>query len=452
MRPLAARGLLAVAPLVLACTGLPAVSLQPGPDGGGDLRPADAVARSMPEGGVRADAGRADALPERGHPFGSHRFPYPAGAALPSGDQGALDRAVTSFYDRWKAAYLQQACGGTFVLSGGGTGAGAGDEVSEGHGYGMMVTAIMAGHDPEAHALFDGMVRFFRRFPSAGSPDLMGWTANAARAPACTPPGGTPAGSATDGDLDIAFALLLADAQWGSTGPIDYRAEAARVIAAIKAGEISAASRTPLLGDWAAGDQKYAGATRPSDFVLDHFRAFGAATGDPFWGGVVDGTLAVVATLQERHAPQTGLLPDFAVDVASNPAPAPEGFLEGPRDGQVGYNACRIPWRLATDWVASGDGRTRAALEKMVGWVEGKTGGDPGRIIDGYTLAGDDRGQGNQNAFEAPFAVAGIVGRAHQAWVDAAWRRLASGGLRGYYGDSLQLLSMIVLSGNWWVP
>jgi len=37
--------------------------------------------------------------------------------------------------------------------------------------------------------------------------------------------------SATDGDLDIAFGLLLADAQWGSSGAIDYHQAARDVIA-----------------------------------------------------------------------------------------------------------------------------------------------------------------------------------------------------------------------------
>ena len=39
--------------------------------------------------------------------------------------------------------------------------------------------------------------------------------------------------SATDGDLDIAYALLLADVQWGSIGEINYRGEAERTLEAI---------------------------------------------------------------------------------------------------------------------------------------------------------------------------------------------------------------------------
>jgi|GEM_PF-3876569 len=43
------------------------------------------------------------------HPFGSHEVPYAAGAILPSHvSQAALDQAVRSFYDAWKACYLEQ--------------------------------------------------------------------------------------------------------------------------------------------------------------------------------------------------------------------------------------------------------------------------------------------------------------------------------------------------------
>src|SRR5687768_16034232 len=100
-------------------------------------------------------------------PFGSRSLKYPAGTVVPSGGNAALDAAVTSFYDRWKAAYLQPLCGGHVVKTGGGTGADDAMTVSEGHGYGMIVTAVMAGHDPRAQELFDGLYKVFRQMPSS---------------------------------------------------------------------------------------------------------------------------------------------------------------------------------------------------------------------------------------------------------------------------------------------
>ena len=56
--------------------------------------------------------------------------------------------------------------------------------------------------------------------------------------------------SAFDGDADTAYALLLADAQWGSAGRINYLQEAETVIGGILAATIGPESLLPLLGDW----------------------------------------------------------------------------------------------------------------------------------------------------------------------------------------------------------
>ena len=88
--------------------------------------------------------------------FGAHPLKYPAGSARPTGDQAQLDDIVRCQYDRWKAAYLKQDCGGYYVLTNGGAGANAETfiTVSEGHGYGMIIAAMMAGTEPKAQENF----------------------------------------------------------------------------------------------------------------------------------------------------------------------------------------------------------------------------------------------------------------------------------------------------------
>src|SRR5436305_13867037 len=103
------------------------------------------------------------------------------------------------------------------------------------------------------------------------------------------------ADSATDGDLDEAFGLLLADKQWGSAGKINYLAEAKRVIAAIQKSEINPMTHLPMLGDWSTPDDLvFYYVTRPSDFMTDHFRAFGRASGSPSWMQTVDAIYKLV--------------------------------------------------------------------------------------------------------------------------------------------------------------
>ena len=156
---------------------------------------------------------------------------------MPNIPQAMRDSAVSSFYNAWKQ-HVKPLCGGYYTHTGGGTGVPEGVRaitISEGHGYGMMAVAYMAGFDPDARKMFDGMHTFWRKFPSINNPDLMAWVIleNCMLPNAVT--GDLTPDSASDGDLDIAYAYLIAHHQWGSDGPINYLAEAKKVIAAIKA-------------------------------------------------------------------------------------------------------------------------------------------------------------------------------------------------------------------------
>ncbi|TPG71663.1 hypothetical protein EEL32_10680 [Brevibacillus laterosporus] len=46
---------------------------------------------------------------------------------------------------------------------------------SEGHGYGMLATVVMAGHDSNAKTYFDGLYRFYKAHPSVYNSALMAW-------------------------------------------------------------------------------------------------------------------------------------------------------------------------------------------------------------------------------------------------------------------------------------
>ena len=395
-------------------------------------------------GGDTSDPG-----PDPAQPFGSHAFAYAPGSVLPSRPADELDAATRAFYDVWKARYLKAGCGsGRYYVA-------ANTEpgnltVSEAHGYGMLIAAIMAGHDPDAKVIFDGLYRYFRDHPSAASPDLMAWY----QASSCADDQGQD--SASDGDLDIAFALLLADKQWGSCAGIDYRGAALEVIAAIGDHELDESHGYVLLGDWATADDPdgYHDATRSSDLLSDHFHSFALASGDPAWTDLRDSTYTLIAALQTNAAPNTGLLPDFIVSPLVAPMPAPADFLEDVSDGSYAYNACRDPWRIATDFLVAGDPRAQAAALAMTNWIAESTSGDPNQIRAGYQLDGSPSPDSDYltMAFVAPFGPAAMVSDGHQAWLDAIWQTTLEAEPEGYYEDTLKLLTMIVMSGNWWAP
>ena len=171
--------------------------------------------------------------------------------------EDTLTAETQSYYAEWKQAYLRQnpyVTDGTqyYVFYGEQTYEEAQETVavtvSEAHGYGMLIAALMADYDSEAHEIFDGMYRYYLAHPSSIGPHLMAWQQSDNGEALIDTEG---ADSAADGDLDIAYALLLADKVWGSAGEIDYLSAAKLVIGDIMKYEINPVFWLPQLGDWA---------------------------------------------------------------------------------------------------------------------------------------------------------------------------------------------------------
>ena len=400
--------------------------------------------------------------------FGAgEKCPFPQHSVYASGtikttsqSQTDLDRAVVDFYRAWKKKYLRSdGEGRRYVFCNAEKSMSPKNiaSVSEGHGYGMLVAVLMAGADPEAQADFDGLYRFFRAHPAEHHADLMAWRQASQGKGLALTEGRDDRQSATDGDLDIACALLMADRQWGSGGAIDYRKEAGKVIAAIQRAETDPQRQTLTLGSWVSEEgprSRLRNGLRTSDFMPAHLKSFAAATGDLRWNGIVDATYRLLGGLLSAHSPQTGLLPDFVQWKAGSYQPAPPKFLEGIHDGCYSYNACRVPWRVGTDALLTGDPRSRALLAPLNAWAEKTTGGDPQKINAGYELDGRSLSKDSSAAFIGPLAVAAMSDPARQAWLNALWADLLARkpDAEDYYGNSVKLLTMIVISGNWWQP
>ncbi|MEU3164094.1 glycosyl hydrolase family 8 [Streptosporangium sp. NPDC006930] len=381
-----------------------------------------------------------------GVPFGSHKIPYAAGMLRPTGTQATLDQKVVDYYRRWKAAFVKQNCGNGWyqIISP------DADHpyVAEAQGYGMVITATMAGADPDAKKIFDGLVKYVLAHPSSITPGLLAAEQNTA----CQSVNG--GDSATDGDLDVAYGLLLADRQWGSTGTYNYRQLAINHINAIKAGEVNPTTKLMKLGDWSSSGDQYYWISRSSDWMIDHFRAFRKATGDTTWDTVRTNHQNLIASQQSTYAPNTGLLADFVVNTNTTPKPAPGEVLESANDGKFWWNACRDPWRIGNDAVTSGDAKSLAAARKLNTWIKGKTGGNPNNIAIGYSLNGTQISSGSAPAHFAPFAVAAMTDSGSQAWLDALWNKMLNTPFTAndYYSTSVQLQVMITVTGNHWVP
>lgn len=385
-------------------------------------------------------AGRT--VPKAAHPFPAHNF-YPGSVSPSAYSQSELDKNLYDYYRIWKKSYLVQE-GKRFRV--------AMDKkektrtTSESQGYGMLITAYMAGADKEAKAIFDGLYIFSRLYPSSICKDLMSW-----EIPEKKPGHGD---SAFDGDADIAYALLVADKQWGSDGLINYKREALRIIDAIMRCTIGKESHLPLLGDWVdPNGKKYNQyTTRSSDFMLSHFRTFYRATGDKRWLQVVDACQKATEDIQNLPGNKTALVSDFLYydKKKKHFFPTPRHFLES-QDDSYYYNACRVPWRIGADALLNRDHRSVAIVQKMLYWIWHASQKDPAKIKSGYRLDGTPIGDYFSAVFVAPFGVAAKTDAYLQEYLDALYESIKKRH-ENYFEDSVNLLSQLLITNNYWDP
>ena len=386
-------------------------------------------------------------------PFPQHTV-YASGSILPNHrTQAQLDQDVRDFYDYWKATYVidagtDEAGSPLYRIAFAKDGEDHESTVSEGQGFGMIILPVMAGADPDAQEIFDGLWRFSRSHPSTIDSRLMDWK---------VPDTESGNDSAFDGDTDMALGLLMADAQWGSQGKIDYKADAMNLLAGIQESTIGPESALPMLGDWTdpAGEDYNQYTPRSSDFMLVDFHTFARATNNDLWNTVATNSQNVMLSIQQTYSPNTGLMPDFIVSTGENhtPQPAPADFLEGSNDGNYGYNAGRVPWRVGADALLYDDSTSKEIALKISHWAESVSGGDPTAFKAGYTLDGNPS-EGSDyfsTFFVAPLGVAAMSDPAQQQWLNKIYDAVYNTH-DNYYEDSVTLLCLITMSGNAWVP
>lgn len=323
--------------------------------------------------------------------------------------------------------------------------------VSEAHGYGMLITASMAEYDNDAKEIFDGMYAYYKAHLSEIAPNLMAWQQQDNGSAIVNVSG---ADSATDGDMDIAYALLMADSVWGSNGDINYKQSAIDIINDIMKYEVNKEDWILQLGDWAYwtanGDPDYS-ATRASDFIMQYMPVFAEVTDDKRWLNVYDSTYTIINSIVDEYG--TGILPDFIVKDSKTGkfVPSPPEFLESEYDGYYYYNSCRTPWRISMDYLINGNENAKKFADTITAFISEKTNGDPSDIKAGYKLDGTPIEDYDDLCFTAPFMIAGACGD-NTEWHDAVRETVVNYGEDVYFGDTIKMLCLIVDDGGWIVP
>lgn len=321
--------------------------------------------------------------------------------------------------------------------------------VSEAHGYGMLSTACMSEYDRETKNIFDGMYNYYKAHLSNIGPNLMAWQQNDNGSEIINASG---ADSATDGDMDIAYSLLIADKVWGSNGNINYKDSAISLINDIMTYEVNKTDWTLQLGDWVSdsdGDDKYYSATRSSDFIVQYMPIFAKVTGDERWTKVYNSTYDIINSFVSEYG--TGLLPDFFIKDNGKFVPAPPDFLESEHDGDFSYNSCRTPWRISMDYLYGHNSDALAFAETLNSFIQNSTDKDPENIKAGYTLSGTSYEDYNDLCFTAPFLISAAC-EGKNKWHDVLRENILDYGDDVYYGDTIKLLCLIADDNGWIVP
>lgn len=323
--------------------------------------------------------------------------------------------------------------------------------VSEGLGYAMLITVIMAGYDPRAKEYFDGLFKTARARP-AYAPYYAGTVAAKYLTEWRLAPSMDTAGegfNSMNADMDIALALLMADRQWGSTGTIDYLTQAINTINAIKAVNFTAAGE-PVY----ASSQRYA--SRTSDYMINHFRQFAVAAADTFWTlTVIPRVQTLITNIISGYSATAKLQPGFIVDTTTTPIPSPGNVLEGPNEGEYDNNAARNPWRWGTEFLMTGNTTWGNFARDNVNTIMTDCAGNPLNMSSMFHLSGVGF-QGRR--FPAAMAAATMVGTmrngngSDQTWLNTLFAANANNFQTNDYDSEVQMLCMIVASGNWWTP
>jgi len=292
---------------------------------------------------------------------------------------------------------------------------------------------------------------------------------------------GSGASTATDGAMDMIYALLLADRQWDSPPAGRVNATSGAVasdsfylywakggMAQLQATCVNIAFpnttnplRNTVNGNWAQGANNRR-ITRPSDFFITHWKSFADSgvsnTVRSQWNTTIATTNHAV---NSGSHPTTGILPDFLWFGADNlwrplgPSPS-DGISHWnentTNDRLYAWNACRVPWRLGLDILHNGDDSPISATvqrlnQSMRTRTDGNWSGIQGGQLDGTRMSSF-----SGSAFQAPYLVtASAYGPA--SWLTSGWD-WARGrtGFPDNYGDYILVLSMIAASGNWWCP
>lgn len=332
---------------------------------------------------------------------------------------------------------------------------------SEAMGYGMVIFPIMYKFDKSAKEHFTNIYNFIKSYPSVYNKNLMAWqqimdsNGNIVnREPETS--------SATDGDMDISYGLLIADKLWSKIDKIDYKYQAIKRIQGLMDSCVDKDDYSLTLGDWVTGlaNSTFKGVTRSSDFMLYSLRTFTKTDtkNSKKWNLVIARIQKIISNQMKRESKDNGLMPDFFVKEKGVFIAPNKKILESIHDGDYYFNSARIPWRYSMDSILNKKISISKQLSTLNKWIIKTTSTNPKNIVSGYYLRngppGQPFGSSNDLSFVAPFLVLSLLQKDNPNWTINLWNHILSVPIESstFFGNTLKLMAMIVATGNWISP
>ncbi len=370
---------------------------------------------------------------------------------------------VTAAYTKWKADLVvsDSKSGGQRVqrtsTDGVSSSTPANSTVSEGIGYGLIIAVYMGDQ-----TLFNNLWKYEQAHLDPNG--LMNWSIDSSGN--TTSSGGMTlgGGAATDADEDMAWALAMADKQWGSAGTLNYLNLAKTQIGNIWNHEVYQSKLAGPGDSW--GPTNLFGDINISYFAPAYYRLFKQLDGSHDWDavnttvydtifGAGDNGTGALNTSNKNTT--NGLVPGWCTSTGGSSSAGPFNYQ---------YDACRTPFRIGIDWclnstsaasatTAINPARAQKYVKLTTGFFSGLAGG-AAAIVDGYNMDGSvnssahTASQGQSAAFLGPAGV-GAMATTSQPFLDATYNLVKGDNLfvgGEYYDSSWTVMSLLMMTGN----
>ncbi len=416
---------------------------QPGGDTDPTVESTDPADSTQNQDTTKNDEEEIIIMSKEQYPF-PHNTGYPYGI-LPSVSQDEMNQAVQRMYDDWAEVYLtKEGCFKNELRVSGGHG----DNYkmgtcSEGTGYGMLLAVYMASPDNNCHEQYDAMYRFVKRnmVPGYG---LMKWVTNKLGISTNDWP-------APDGDLDIALSLLMAHKQWGSDGEINYLEEGIKYVNNIMKHAVNYPNYSVARGMLTDPVKHYNSYTMTSYQMPGHARLFREISEDADWDKVLEEFNRIYDYFNKLN-PESALTPYVFMINDYKP-------VEG-KGYTYSYDSCRVPWRLATDYVWYGKDEAGimydmlntnatwfAKYMKSIGW-------NFDNVAASFNLDGSPAANySSPRTIATMISLSAMVDESHRELLDKAYNYMSNLDMMhdhpgDYFQDTLLMMSMLLITGN----